>query len=341
MAKNEHVDPALAELVPPVRRDRSARFLGFSFLLCFAAGLFLVFGGEDRAAVVAGEGPERPGIAVLDIGGVIDYSGEQGFLGNQRGAMATVESIRRLSENRLVRGLVLRVNSPGGSIGATQEIYNALRRFREAGKPVVVSMGDVAASGGYYIACAANRIFANPGTMTGSIGVIMSAPDLTGLYEWAKIEWNVIKSGRFKDIMSPSRHMTDDERAMLLAMVQDAYGQFFDAVRTSREIAKEKLENLAQGQIFSGHQAKTEGLVDVLGDFEAALLAAGKLAQIKGRPYVIRERHQGNLMELLGMMGQALAAPRISLLPGLDRGALAGALQGMPRVAYLLPGILR
>jgi protease-4 len=306
-----------------------------AFFLSFLAGMLLVLRGEGGPAVsVAGDGAERPGIAVLDIEGVIEYSSHQGFMQTGgRGAPALVETIRRLGENPLVRGLVVRINSPGGSIGATQEVYLALRRFRESKKPVVISMGDVAASGGYYIACAADSIYANAGTMTGSIGVIMSAPDMHGLYEWAQINWNVIKSGRFKDILSPFRGMTDEERQLLTGMVQDAYAQFFDAVHTSRSIEKVKLENLAQGQIFSGRQAKEAGLVDEIGDFESALLAAGKLAGLPGRPHVIREKGPTGLMDLLGLAVNNLAASRTFVIPGLQRG--------LPAIAYCMPGAVQ
>ena len=323
------------------KRDVAARFLSLTFLLSFAAGIFLVLGGGR--AVSSGDsasmGLERPGIAVLDVSGPIDFNEESSFLGTgTMGAAAIAEHIRTLSANALVRGLVVRINSPGGSIGATQEIYNALKRFREGGKPVVVSMADVAASGGYYIASAASSIYANPGTITGSIGVIMTSPNLGGLYDWAQIEWNVIKSGRFKDILSPFRRMTEEERSLLGAMVKDAYEQFFDAVHTSREISREKLESLAEGQVFSGRQAFAEGLVDELGDFEDALLAAARLAGIEGRPHVIREKQSFGLLDLLSL-GMSLAARGT---PGLPLPGLAhiGKQISLPPLAYLMPGAL-
>jgi protease IV len=326
------------DYLPQRTRDTAARLLALAFFLSFVAGLILVLSG-DRGSVSgdsAGLGPERPGIAVFDINGVISFDEQRNFMGlGQRGAASIAEAIRHFSENKLVRGLVLRVNSPGGSVAATQEIYNAVKRFREGGKPVVVSMGDVAASGGYYVACAATSIFANPGSITGSIGVIMSSPNLSGLYDWVHIQWNVIKSGRFKDIMSPLRTMTEEERKLLSEMVQDAYLQFFDAVHGSREITREKLENLAQGQVFSGRQAQQEGLIDEVGDFEAALAEAAKLAGISGRPYLIYEKQSYSLLDILGMgVSLARAEPR-SLLPGLDRIARQSA---MPPLAYLMPG---
>jgi protease-4 len=329
-----------SEIMPPQKRDLTARFLAGAFLLSFAAGLILVLGGGRAGSFgdSGASGPERPGIAVLDITGIIDFNDERSFLGTgARGAASLAESIRTLSENRLVRGLVVRVNSPGGSIAATQEIYNALKRFREGGKPVVVSMGDVAASGGYYIAAAATRIYANPGTITGSIGVIITSPNLGGLYNWAQIEWNVIKSGRYKDILSPFRRMTEDERSLLIDMVKDAYEQFFSAVHTSREITREKLESLAQGQVFSGRQAFAEGLVDELGDFEDALLEAAQLAGIQGRPNVIREKQSFGLLDFLGMGSSLARGGRGFTLPGLGHIERQASL---PPLAYLMPWAL-
>ncbi len=321
------------------RQDRPLVLLAVAFFLSFLAGMFLVLRGEGMTgSALPGSGPEQPGIAVIDIEGVIQYASQQGFMNpGGAGAPVVVETVRRMGENPLVRGLVVRINSPGGSIGATQEIYHALRRFRESGKPVVVSMGDVAASGGYYIACAANSIFANGGTMTGSIGVIMSSPDMHGLYEWARINWNVIKSGRFKDILSPWRGMTDEERQLLSDTVLDAFSQFFEVVHTARTIEKAKLEGLAQGQVFSGNQAREQGLVDEVGDFEAALLAAGKLAGLKGRPHVIRQKEQAGIMELLGLAVRNLATPRTITIAGL--GVTGDA--GTPVIAYLMPGVGR
>jgi len=320
------------EIVPQPRRDLTARLLALCFFLSFVAGLVLILGGGEAGVYgeLASSGIDRPGIAVIDISGAIGFDDDPNPFGTgMRGASSIAESIRLFSENRLVRGLVLRINSPGGTIAATQEVYNAVKRFREGGKPVVVSMGDVAASGGYYIACAASRIFANPGSITGSIGVIMRSPNLKGLYDLIKIDWNVIKSGRFKDIMSEHRAMTDEERALLGDMVQDSYEQFFGAVHTSREITREKLEELAQGQVFSGRQAQKEGLVDELGDFEDALLSAADLAGIRGRPSVIRERLGNTLLDFLGI-GAALS----KAMPSLPIPSRQAALP-----AYLMPGI--
>ena len=287
------------------RRDIPAFVLGLGFFLAFFAGLVLVFRGDpvmDSSRFAAVEGGARAGIGVVEINGVIQFAAPSGFMPAMAGAARYVEEIRTLQENPNVRGLVLRINSQGGSVAATQEVYNAVKRFRQTGRPVIASMGDIAASGGYYVACAGDEIFANPGTITGSIGVIMRAPNLSGLYEWANIQWNVIKSGQYKDIFSSMRPMTAAEQRILVNLVRNAYEQFFAAVLENRTIKQSELEQLAQGQIFSGNQAHENGLVDAEGDFEAALARAAELAGIRGRPHIIRTRREPGLGDLLRLL---------------------------------------
>lgn len=317
------------------RRDLAGYIFGAGFLLCAVVALITVFRGTsaDVPPGRSGSPAGGPGIAVVDIRGVISVTRSGGFGGRSRGVARIVERIRKLGESSAVKGLVLRIDSPGGAVAASQELYNAVRRFRKTGKPVVASFGDVAASGGYYAACAADRIVANPGTTTGSIGVIMVAPDMKGLYDWVKIRWNVIKSGRFKDILSPYRRMTAAERAYLKQMVMDSYRQFFDAVHKGRKITKGRLATLAQGQVFTGRQALKHGLVDELGDLEHALLLAGRLARISGRPRVIRIRTRPSLGDLLGSLTGL--SPKVTLLP--DRAVSSRPAWG-PGVYYLYRG---
>jgi len=297
------------------RRDLAGMLFGGGFLLSSVAALVMLFqepgGSGDRQ--VGSDIAGGPGIAVVDIRGLITVSRQSGFGGISKGIARPVESIRKLAKAPLVKGLVVRIDSPGGAVAASQELYNAIRRFRKSGKPVVASFGDVAASGGYYAACAASRIVANPGSTTGSIGVILVAPDMKGLYDWVRIKWNVIKSGRFKDILSPYRSMTAGERVYLRQMVMDSYRQFFDAVHKGRKITRARLVTLAQGQVFTGRQAQKLGLVDELGDLEHALLLAGRLAGIAGRPRVIRIRTRPGLGDLLGLLTGL--KPQISLFP--------------------------
>lgn len=324
------------------RLDRLAGLLGAVFIGAVAAGLVLLFrpvpgGSAGDNDLFAGQ---SAGIAVLNVTGVISFGQPDNPWGQS--VQGFIRTLRRLSRDERVRGLVVRVNSPGGTVAASQELYRALRRFRQAGKPVVVSMGDVAASGGYYISCGADAVFANPGTITGSIGVILQAPDLSGLYQWARIRWNTIRSGKYKDIMSVMRRMRPDERRLLQTMVQDAYQQFFDTVLEARSVKKAQLVQLAQGQIFSGRQAKVAGLVDQLGDFEAALFKAGELAGLKGRPRVLRVRQHGGLgrfFQLFNRFSSSLEGlSRTAQLFGAtsaDRSAAAAT----PRLLYMYGGL--
>jgi len=286
------------------------------FLLSFIVGLVLIM--RDSPGKIAGSESglggigSGKGIGVVNINGMITFSSGGGMFSEQKGSSAVVEQIRRFAKSPSVKGLVIRVNSPGGTIGATQEIYNAIKRFKAKGKPVVVSMGDLAASGGYYISAAADYIFANKGTITGSIGVIISTPDFSGLYKWLRVKWNTIKSGRYKDILSSSRRMRDDEKRLLFGVVRNAYQDFFTAVLKGRPIKRKKLEQLAQGQVFSGNQAKKNGLVDETGDFEAALMKAGKLAGITGRPTVISQKRKPGLGDLFKLFSKANSVNMVS-----------------------------
>ena len=297
-------------LIPQVKKkDSGAFWVGLGFILSFISALFLIMKGPVKAPSTksgfgryGGYKGARAGIAVINISGVIKFGSSGGFLQQTDGAEAISERIRKLSLNDHVKGLVLRINSPGGTIGATQEIYNSVLRFKKTGKKVVVSMGDVAASGGYYIACAADRIFANPGTITGSIGVIISAPNMKGLYDWIKIKWNVIKSGRYKDILSPFRNLRNDEKRLLFKIVQDSYRQFYNEVLKSRKIKPVLLNRYAQGQIFSGNQARTIKLVDELGGFEDAVMAIGKMIGVSGRPYIIRRRRSVSFTDIFRLL---------------------------------------
>lgn len=226
-------------------------------------------------------------IAVLNIFSPIQYVSDGGaFNIKKSGTLYWLELLDKVEKNSSIKALIIRINSPGGTIAATQEIYNKIHRIRKKGKIVVVSMGDICASGGYYIASAADYIVANPGTVTGSIGVIMGGLDLSGLFTKYGIGYNVIKSGKNKDIMSPFRKMSKEERAMLEELVMDAYYQFFNAVAESRNIDKKKLKKVADGRILSANQAKAANLIDELGDFEDTITITAEKAGIKGTPNV-------------------------------------------------------
>ena len=221
-------------------------------------------------------------IQVLRIyGGIMDDDGEHGFLPKTDTASAVKKKLRKAAEDDDIKAVLLRINSPGGTVGMSQEVYDAVQVLRSKHKPVVVSMGDVAASGGYYIASAADRIFANPGTLTGSIGVIMH------LMNWQETEKKigfqplVIKSGEFKDIGSADRPMTPAEKALLQGIIMDSYDQFVTAVSDGRHMPKDVIKKLADGRIYSGRQAKAVALVDELGGYDDALAWLQKKCKVQ------------------------------------------------------------
>lgn len=235
----------------------------------------------------------------LELGGsavgLVHLSGEIGF------AEEFLDGLERMAGMRRVRALVVRIDSPGGPVGATQEIYGGLLRYREqTGHPIVASVGDVAASGGYYAACAADRIVANPGSVTGSIGVILSFTDAEGLLEKIGLRVHTIKSGAMKDQGAYWRGLTDEERTVLQSTVDDVHEQFVEVIRDARGIEEAQLRELADGRLLSGRQARRAGLVDSLGDLETALALARSLAGLAEDASVIEHRQkEPGLFDLL------------------------------------------
>ena len=185
-----------------------------------------------------------------------------------------------------IKVIILRIDSPGGGVGPSQEIYREVRRTIET-KRVIASLGSLAASGGYYVASAADKIVADPGTITGSIGVIMEFLQLEDLLKKIGVNFEVLKSGEFKDIGSPHRVMTDREKALIKELISDVQAQFVDAVATGRRLPVEKVKEIADGRIFSGARAKELGLVDSLGNFQDAVQLAKEMAQIKGEATIV------------------------------------------------------
>ncbi len=229
-------------------------------------------------------------IAVLNIKGVIVNP------------IPVVKKIERLRKDKTVKALVIRVDSPGGSVGASQEIYRAIERFRADGKPVVVSMGNVAASGGYYVSAPANFIYANPGTITGSIGVIIQHMAYRELMEKIGIRATSIKTGKFKDTLSPFRELTPEEKKYLEETIKEAYEQFLQAILKYRsdKISEEKLREVADGRVFTGRKAKELGLVDGIGGLEDAVEKARELARSpKAREFFVPEE-KSLLQRILG-----------------------------------------
>lgn len=196
------------------------------------------------------------------------------------------DQLRDFLENDRIKAVVLRVDSPGGVVGPSQEIYEEVKKFA-AKKKLVVSMGSVAASGGYYIAAPATMIYANPGTLTGSIGVLMKLTNVQELFGKIGLNSFVLKSGKFKDSGSPVRPMTDEERQLFQGVIDSMHGQFVRAVAEGRKLPIETVRNLADGRIFSGEQAQQVKLVDKIGNFQDAVDAAAKIAGIEGKPKLV------------------------------------------------------
>jgi len=225
-------------------------------------------------------------IVIVPVSGMITVS-EQGQILGSSSSDRLVRHLKALSEREEVKAVVLRINSPGGSVGAVQEVYDEVLRLKKAGKKVVVSMGDVAASGGYYIAAPADKILADPGTLTGSIGVILQVGNFQELFKKIGVKIEAIKSAEHKDIASPFRTMTESERKILQSVISDAYGQFVQAVVQGRKLPLEKVLTLADGRIYTGNQARAQGLIDDLGNLETAITQAQEIAGIKDKPRVI------------------------------------------------------
>lgn len=210
-----------------------------------------------------------------------------------------IKDLKSHRDNPQVRAVVIRINSPGGVVGPSQELHDALRRLRQGGKPVVASLGAVAASGGYYVAVAADRIYANPGTLTGSIGVIMQMANLEQLMKKVGVDYVVVKAGQFKDVGNVSRPMTAEERRILQALLDDVHGQFIGAVAEGRKLERSQVAQFADGRIFSGTQAKALKMIDELGDLEDAVNAAAKLAGLSVPPKVMAPRRRISIFDLV------------------------------------------
>ncbi|MEK7309044.1 MAG: signal peptide peptidase SppA [Nitrospirota bacterium] len=226
-------------------------------------------------------------IALIHIEGVILDSKE------------IIEEIEDFSDNSSIKAVVLRVDSPGGGVAPAQEIYEEIIKLK-ARKKVVVSMGSVAASGGYYISCPADKIVANAGTLTGSLGVIMEIPNFEGLMEKIGVKTEVIKSGKHKDMASIFKSMTDEERKILQAVLDDVHDQFINAVSEGRNMPYDDVKKIADGRIFTGRKAKELGLVDELGNLDNAIRLAGRLSGIKGKPNVVFKKERISLWEIIG-----------------------------------------
>ena len=279
--------------------------LAVGLLLAFLVTVWLLLAVSDDGL------PGGSKVAVVEVAGVIG-------VGTDRG-LDTETIIRTLGEYRddpAVRAVVLRIDSPGGVVAPTQEIFTAVRRLRETKKPVVASLGSVAASGGYYVAVSADRIFASPGTLTGSIGVVMQLANVEGLLKKVGVEYVVVKAGAYKDAGNFARAMTPEERRILQNLLDDVYDQFIGAVAEGRGLEPGAVRAFAEGRIYSGRQAHGLKMVDDLGGLEDAIEAAAKMAGLPARPKVVYPRRRFSLRELLRNEGPLGPVSRV--LPALE-----------------------
>lgn len=274
--------------------------------LGITAGVVLLFFLTVWVLVSVLEGggfPGGPRVAIVELEGII---------------LESESVVRELEEhlgNPAVRAVVIRVNSPGGVVAPTQEIYAAVQRVRK-GKPVVASLGSVAASGGYYVAAAADRVYANPGTLTGSIGVVMQLANLEGLFKKVGVNYVVVKSGQYKDIGNFARTMTPEERRMLQAMLDDVHNQFIDAVAEGRKLPRKEVLGFADGRIVSGRQARSLRMVDALGGLDEAIADAAKLAGLPEKPKLILPRRRFSVFDFLrNQLGVGGTNPLLTTLP--------------------------
>jgi len=279
----ERYQSARPQPAPPRRRTSRGCFVValLVLLITFALAAImliasLIGGGFDIETVGGGDA-----VAVVRVEGLLTDS------------ESTVDEIERYSKLSSVKAMVIRIDSPGGFVAPSQEIYFALRRVREKDIPVVVSMGTVAASGGYYVALGADKILANPGTATGSIGVILSYPVVGELFDKLGISMERVKSGEFKDIGDPTRPLTEEERAVLRERIDDVYQQFIDVVAESRGMSEEDVRAVADGRVYTGRQAVELGLIDGEGDLHDAIKLAAEEAGIPGEPRVLMKKRRG------------------------------------------------
>lgn len=283
---------------PPAKKPRRRLLwwaLGGLVLLLVGNALFsdLDMPGEDRIGLVRVEG------VILD-------------------SKDTVSELKRFGDSSSIKAIVLRIDSPGGGVVPSQEIHDAVQRVRtKQNKTVVASMGTVAASGGYYIAAAADRIVANPGTLTGSIGVIMEMVNLEGLLHKVGVEGVVIKSGRYKDVGSPFRKMNPEERRILQSVMDDVHEQFIEAVAEGRSLGVKDVRPLADGRIFTGRQAVDTKLVDELGDLDDAIRIAAEMVGIEGEPAVVNPKKRFSIRDIIDSSVQGLL-PKLDMRPGIQ-----------------------
>lgn len=253
-------------------------FVGICFLF-FAKTLSF----SDRYYEQSGKGSGK--VAVVDLNYTI-FSSEP-----------IVRQFKKYGEDKSIKAIVLRINTPGGGVAASQEMYEAVKKVRDSGKPVVISISSLGASGGYYVSCGGSTIVADPGSLVGSIGVIINLMNFKDLAEKIGVSETTIKSGELKDAGSPFKVLSENDKEYFQSIVDDSYEQFLNVVSKERKMDIEKLKPYADGRVFTGKKAKEIGLIDSLGTFDDAINIAAKMSGIDGEPTIIKERERISLIE--------------------------------------------
>ncbi|HYV56918.1 MAG TPA: signal peptide peptidase SppA [Candidatus Nitrosopolaris sp.] len=298
-----------------------------------------LLGGRRPLEETTVEGKGRAKVLLIDISNVItDEPSRHAFgLVEEESTVGRVESeLKRADDDSRIKAIVLRINSPGGGVTASDVLYGDLVRFKQKHDlPVVAALGDLAASGGYYVACAADRIIAHPTTVTGSIGVIMMNLDLEGLLAKIGVRNETFKAGEHKDLLSPFRGVTPEERRIVQTILDDLHARFISVVRESRpRLATARLKELTDGRIFDASQALDAGLVDALGDLHAAVDVAEEAAGVSEARVIMYHRPDETRENIYSSLSSS--APQVNVMP-IDLGALAGS---GPRFMYLwAPGL--
>jgi protease-4 len=263
--------------------------------LLLGGGAFVLLVVVIVAISVTVGGDESADFAFSDRIQVVEVEGE---LVDSR---QILDQLKRYEDSNSIKAILLNVNSPGGGVAVSQEIYTEIKRLREKkDKTVVAYLSSTGASGAYYIACAANKIVANPGTIVGSIGVIAEWVNYADLLEWAKLKDIVFKTGEFKDTGSPSRALTENERKYFQGLIDDMYVQFVEAVSSGRKLDLQQVRSMADGRVFTGRDAKERKLIDDIGNFQDAVDITAKLAGISGKPRLLRlSRQRVTLLDVL------------------------------------------
>lgn len=275
-----------------------AGLLVFFFALLLLIGQYAFKSGSSQFAF-------GDKIGVVEIRGVISHSS------------GIIEQLHEYEEDVKVKAIILRIDSPGGGVGPSQEVHREVLKIKKK-KKVVASMGAVAASGGYYIACASDHIFANPGTITGSIGVLMEFANLEDLFKKIGIKGLVLKSGEHKDIGSPFREMTVEEKKIIQSVIDNVHQQFIQAVADGRKMDRSRVAQVADGRILTGEQAKQLGLIDQIGNLQDAIETTSKMVGIEGKPVILYPKKKFSFLDLLlseiaGTIGDILSEKTVQL----------------------------